>query len=350
MRKAGVAALVVVALAAGVWVWRQGGIGSASRPRSVLLISVDTLRADRLGSYGYTAASTPVMDGLAARGLRFAQATTVVPLTLPAHTSLLTGTFPTFHGVRDNSGYYAGDSLTTLAETLKPLGYRTGGFVGAFVLDGRWGLAQGFDYYFDDFDLADFDMTRGLDTAQRPGAAVVDKALAWLGDDRERPFFAWVHLYDPHSPYEPPEPYRTRFSGTMQRAYDGEIAATDAQIGRLLSALESTGQLDSTLVVLVGDHGESLGEHGELQHGFFVYDAAVHIPLIIAGPGVPTRTITDQVRIVDVMPTVLDLLGVPAPAETQGQSLLALPLRLERAHRGPRRPVQVHRRAQARAL
>jgi arylsulfatase A-like enzyme/cytochrome c-type biogenesis protein CcmH/NrfG len=323
MRKAGIAALVVVLAAAGL-VWQRGGLRPASRPRSVLLISVDTLRADRLGSYGHSAAATPVLDALAARGLRFTDATTTVPLTLPAHTSLLTGTFPTYHGVRDNGGFYVDDSLTTLAETVKPLGYRTGGFVAAFVLDRRWGIAQGFDYYFDDFDLSKFEMSAGLDAAQRPGKDVVDRALAWLAEDRERPFLAWVHLYDPHSPYTPPEPYRSRFPATAQGAYDGEVAYTDAEIGRLLSALEASGQLDSTLVVVVGDHGESLGEHGEQQHGFFVYDAAVHIPLIIAGPGVPARTVTEQVRIVDVMPTVLDLLGVTPPEEVQGQSLTPL--------------------------
>lgn len=322
--RAAVAALVIIVLAAGWFLWGRGGFGGGARPRSVLLISVDTLRADRLGSYGYSAAATPNMDAVAARGLRFSQATTVVPLTLPAHTSLLTGTFPTFHGVRDNGGFYAEDSLTTLAETLKPLGYRTGGFVGAFVLDRRWGLAQGFDHYFDEFDLSKYEMSVGLEAAQRPGREVVDRALTWLGEDRSQPFFAWVHLYDPHAPYQPPEPYRSRFAATMQGAYDGEIAATDAEIGRLLSALQVSGQLDSTVVVIVGDHGESLGDHGEQQHGFFVYDAAVHIPLIIAGPGVPVRVVPDQVRIVDVMPTVLDLLGVAAPAGSQGQSLLPL--------------------------
>lgn len=292
---------------------------------SVLLISIDTLRADRLGSYGYPAAATPVLDGLAARGLRFAQAATVAPLTLPAHVSLLTGTFPTFHGVRDNGSFYADDKLTTLAEALKGRGYRTGAFIAAFVLDRRWGLAQGFDYYADDFDLSRFDMTVGLDAAQHPGNEVVDKALAWLGTgNADQPFLAWVHLYDPHAPYEPPEPYRSRFPATPAGAYDGEVAATDAQVGRLLQQLERSGQLARTIVVVVGDHGESLGEHGEQQHGFFVYDAAVHIPLIVAGPGVPIRVVTDQVRIVDVMPTVLQLAGVNAPAETQGVSLMPL--------------------------
>ncbi|MCC7180933.1 MAG: sulfatase-like hydrolase/transferase [Acidobacteria bacterium] len=325
MRKGIAAAVVMAALAAGWAGWQRGWLGGASAgPKSVLLISIDTLRADRLGSYGYRAAQTPVLDALAARGLRFDQAATTVPLTLPAHTSLLTGTFPTFHGVRDNGSFYVDESMTTLAEVLKPRGYRTGGFVGAFVLDGRWGIAQGFDHYFDEFDLSKFEMSVGLEAAQRPGREVVDHALAWLAEDRERPFFAWVHLYDPHGPYAPPEPYRSRFPATAQGAYDGEIAATDAEVGRLLGALEASGQLDSTIVVVLGDHGEMLGDHGEQQHGFFIYDAAARIPLIVAGPGVPARAVTDQVRIVDVMPTVLELVGIETPAEVQGTSLMPL--------------------------
>ena len=319
---------VVVALClAGGWLGRQNGwrLGPARAGRpSVLLVSIDTLRADHVGSYGYAAAATPVIDALAARGLRFEQAETVTPLTLPAHTSLLSGTFPAFHGVRDNGSFYVGDELTTLTEVLKAHGYRTGGFVGAYVLDHRWGIAQGFDLYYDDFDLSRFDMAGGLDAAQRPGSEVVDHALAWLAGDADQPFFAWVHLYDPHSPYVPPEPYRSRFPATLEGAYDGEIAATDAQVGRLIDFLTSSRRLANTVIVVVGDHGESLGEHGEQQHGFFVYDASVRIPLIIGGPRVPTRVVPDQVRIVDVMPTILELVGVEAPAAVQGVSLMPL--------------------------
>jgi arylsulfatase A-like enzyme/predicted Zn-dependent protease len=325
MRKAIAATLMVAALAA-VWYAVQRGWwgGTLAGPKSVLLISIDTLRADRLGSYGYRAAATPVLDALAARGLRFDQAATVVPLTLPAHSSLMTGTFPAFHGVRDNGAFYLDDSMTTLAEVLQPRGYRTGGFVGAFVLDRRWGIAQGFTDYFDEFDLAKFEMAGGLDAAQRPGREVVDRALAWLEQDTTQPFFAWVHLYDPHAPYAPPEPYRSQFPATAQGAYDGEVAATDAQIGRLLASLEASGRLASTIVVVVGDHGEMLGEHGEQQHGFFIYDAATRIPLIVAGPAVPAREVREQVRIVDVMPTILELVGAEIPTAVQGTSLVPL--------------------------
>ena len=326
MRGRVVAVVVAVCLAGGWLGWRNGwlvGRASAGRP-SVLLVSIDTLRADHVGSYGYAAAATPVIDALAARGLRFEQAETVTPLTLPAHTSLMSGTFPAFHGVRDNGSFYVGDEVTTLAEVLKAHGYRTGGFVGAYVLDHRWGIAQGFDHYYDDFDLSRFEMAAGLDAAQRPGREVVDHALAWLAAEGAQPFFAWVHLYDPHSPYVPPEPYRSRFPATLVGAYDGEIAATDAQVGRLIDYLTSSGRLANTVIVVVGDHGESLGEHGEQQHGFFVYDASVHIPLIVAGPRVPTRVVPDQVRIVDVMPSILDLVNVEAPPAVQGVSLMPL--------------------------
>ena len=289
-------------------------------PLNVLLISIDTLRADHLGCYGYAAAQTPAIDGLAARGLRFTHASTTTPLTLPAHTSLMTGTLPAWHGVRDNGGFYVSDEQTTLAEVLRARGYRTGGFVGAFVLDSRWGINQGFDRYFDDFDLSRYE-GKGLDAVQRPASEVVDRAISWLDEDTERPFFAWIHLYDPHTPYAAPEEFRARFPQTIIGAYDAEIAYADSQVRRVLARLDATNRLDSTLIVLVGDHGESLGEHEEQQHGFFVYEATVRIPLVIAGPRVPERIIPDQVRIMDVMPTVLDEVNAPIPAAVQGRSL-----------------------------
>ncbi len=312
---AGVAAALLVCLAG------LSGCGRAARgPANVLVITLDTLRADHVGSYGYAAAKTPVLDALAARGARFASATTTTPLTLSAHTSLFTGTWPTSHGVRDNTGFHVDDSVTTLAEVLKGRGYRTGGFVGAFVLDARWGIAQGFDRYFDEFDLGE-DVGPGLDAIQRRGAEVVDAASTWLREPATTPFFAWVHLYDPHSPYDAPPEFASAFPATRDGAYDAEIAYTDAQVGRLLAMLEADGRLDNTIVVVMADHGEQLGEHREQSHGFFVYDAAVQVPLIIAGPGIGARVVPDQVRIVDVMPTVLDLLGVEVPSVVQGTSL-----------------------------
>ena len=312
--------LIQGATLATLLVLLQACTGRPSGPANVLIVTLDTLRADRIGAYGYAAARTPVLDGLAARGARFANATTTTPLTLAAHTSLFTGTFPTYHGVRDNTGFYVDDSLQTLAETLKARGYRTAGFVGAFVLDGRWGIAQGFDEYVDDFDLGE-DVGPGLDAIQRRGSEVVDKAAGWLHGVGDQPFFGWVHLYDPHTPYDAPAEFASRFPDTRDGAYDAEIAYTDSQVGRLLAALETAGHLDDTLVVVLADHGEQLGEHDEQAHGFFVYDASVQVPLIMAGPGVTPRVVPDQVRIVDVMPTVLDLLQVPGPAPMQGTSL-----------------------------
>jgi arylsulfatase A-like enzyme/Tfp pilus assembly protein PilF len=328
VKRAAVLALLVAAgllgwaaLARPRWAHR---VFPPKTPRNLLLISLDTLRADHVGCYGYAAAETPRLDALARSGLRFETATTVVPLTLPAHSSLMTGTFPAWHGVRDNGGFYLGDEQVTLAEVLHEKGYRTGGFVGAFVLDRRWGIAQGFDRFFDDFDLDKFADAASMDNIQRPGAQVVDAALPWLRAERDRPFFAWVHLYDPHAPYEAPEPFRSRFPQTAIGAYDAEIASVDAQVGRLLDGLQADGRLAETLVVVVGDHGEMLGEHGEQTHGFFLYEPVTHIPLIMAGPGLSPRAVPDQVRMVDVMPTALRLLGIDPPKAVQGVSLLPL--------------------------
>ncbi len=288
---------------------------------NVLIVTIDTLRADRLGSYGYGAASTPHLDALAARGQRFSRATTVTPLTLPAHSSLFTGTYPAFHGVRDNGGFYLEEDQTTLAELLQQEGFRTGGFVGAFVLDSRWGIAQGFDHFFDDFDLTEYDQAPGMDAIQRPGSLVVDEALDWLRKDSTTPFLSWVHLYDPHTPYEAPEPFRSRFPATRSGAYDAEIAYADAQVGRLLQGLEDLGRLHNTLVVVAADHGEMLGAHGEVTHGFFIYQDAVHIPLILAGPGLEAAVVPEQVRIIDIFPTVLARLGMAIPPVVQGVDL-----------------------------
>ena len=294
------------------------------RPRNLLLVTLDTLRADRLGSYGYEAAQTPNLDRLAERGLRFSRAATVMPLTLPAHASLMTGTHPGFHGVRDNGGFYLEEESETLAEVLSAHGFRTGGFVGAFVLDSRWGIGQGFERFFDDFDLTEFDDAPGMDAIQRPGSVVVDQALAWLEAAAAEPFFAWVHLYDAHTPYQAPEPFRSRFPATRDGAYDAEIAFADAQVGRLLDALDKQGRLEDTLVAVLADHGEMLGEHDEVTHGFFLYEAAVRIPLLIAGPGIPAAEIDRQVRIVDLLPTLLARFDLAPPPDAQGVDLLPL--------------------------
>ena len=292
------------------------------RKLNVLLVTLDTTRADRIGAYGFDEVDTPAIDSLAARGVTFMQAYASTPLTLPSHTSLLTGTHPPYHGVRDNGVHSAQEGLKTLAESFREAGYRTGAFIGAFVLDSRWGLAQGFDRYFDDFELPD-ERAIFLGRLQRPGSEVIDTALAWAREDETSPFFMWVHLYDPHSPYEPPEPFSSQYAG---RPYIGEIAWTDSLVGRLTTWLESSGRSDDTYVVVTADHGESLGDHGENEHGLLLYKSAISVPLIITTPFDAPRDIqrNELVSLIDVMPTVLDLTGLETPEEVHGRSLVPL--------------------------
>ncbi|MGD9902860.1 MAG: sulfatase-like hydrolase/transferase [Vicinamibacterales bacterium] len=323
-----VGAIGLAALAAGLW-WsgwppfrRSLPFGAASR-LNVLLVTLDTTRADRLGAYGFSGVQTPVLDRLAADGVVFERAVTSAPLTLPAHTSIMTGLYPPRHGVRDNGGFFVSQDTVTLAETLKGQGYRTGAFVGAYVLDSRWGLDQGFDTYVDDFDLSAYESPT-LATVERPGNEVVDRATAWLETALPAaPFFAWVHFYDPHSPYRAPEPYGSVY---VRQPYLGEIAFVDAQIGRLVSYLAERGLAERTLVVVVGDHGESLGEHGEGTHGFFLYESTTRVPLIVRvpGSGLAPRRVPTVVRTVDIVPTLLDVLGLPPADRIDGRSLAPL--------------------------
>ncbi len=294
---------------------------AADRPAyDVVLITIDTLRPDHLGCYGYPSIQTPHIDHLAEAGARFTQAFTPVPITLPAHTSLLTGAFPLATGVHDFTGNRVPPGTATLARVLHDHGYSTAAFIGAPVLDSRFGLNQGFDTYFDHFELGGKEEVH-LDALKRRGDQVVDEAQKWLMHRPPQPVFLWVHLYDPHAPYRPPEPYAGRYRG---RPYDGEIAFADAQVGRLMAALTEQGRLEKSLVVLVSDHGESLGEHGEKTHGFFVYNATLHIACIIKVPGAAPRVVADEVSLVDVMPTVLQALRIPIPTSVQGRSLLSL--------------------------
>jgi arylsulfatase A-like enzyme/Tfp pilus assembly protein PilF len=287
---------------------------------SVILVTIDTLRADHVGSYGYAAAETPNIDALARAGARFTHAYTPVPITLPAHTSLLTGMFPMATGIHDFSGNKLPANIPTLARILREQGYTTAAFIGSAVLDSRFGLNQGFDTYFDHFDFSRL-LETNLDQMERRGDLVVDEALSWLKRSPRRPLFLWVHLYDPHHPYTPPEPFASRFRA---RPYDGEIAFADAQAGRLFSALQQEGIFNSSLVVLAGDHGEGLGEHGEETHGFFIYNSTLHIPLVIKVPGAAPRVVEEEVSLTDVMPTILQALKISAPASLQGRSALGL--------------------------
>ena len=271
-------------------------------PPSVLLITLDTFRADRLGP------RTPALARLAADGVRFDAADSPVPLTLPAHATLLSGMLPLHHGLRNNGVGSLGEERDTLATLLSRHGYRTGAFIGSFILDRRFGLARGFDRY-DDEIARDPSGAAGLFEAERRGSEVVDRALAWLKEADGRPFFAWVHLYDAHAPYAPPAPY--------PQTYDGEVAYIDAQVARLLAAVDRA----RTVVVVVGDHGEALGEHGELTHGLLLYEPTLHVPLIIAAPRTQPRVVRSPVSTVDVAPTVAALAGV-AFSGIDGRDLL----------------------------
>jgi len=314
----------VAVLSAILWFgWSHGGRGAdqAARPISVVLIIIDTLRADRLGCYGDKRAATPALDGLAARGTRFPNAIAHVPLTLPSHASILTGVTPLVHGVRDNAGFALGAAPPTIAEQFRAAGYDTAAFVAGFPVHRRFGLARGFDLYDDRFPRGD-DPTR-LPYVERRADATVSAAVAWLersARNAPRPFFIWLHLFDPHAPYEPPEPYAGRF---RERPYDGEVAFTDAEVGRFLEQVQRLRPADPVVVLATSDHGESLGEHGEPTHGLFVYDSTTRVPLILAGTGVPAgRVVPTLARGIDVAPTLLDLARLPPLSGAEGRSLL----------------------------
>lgn len=301
---------------------RPSPAATPSDPPNVVIVTIDTLRADHVGCYGYEAAQTPNIDSIAHSGIRFSRAYTPVPITLPAHASLFTGSFPMATGMHDFSGNKLPAETLTLARVLRDNGYTTAAFIGAAVLDSRFGLNQGFDTYFDYFDFSRL-LETNLDQMERRGDLVMDEALSWLKRAPRRPFFLWVHLYDPHHPYTPPEPYATRF---RSHPYDGEIVFDDAQLGRLVTFLKDQRIFDQTLFVIAGDHGEGLGEHGENTHGFFIYNSTLHVPLIFKIPEVSSRVVDEEVSLVDVMPTILQALRIQIPGSVQGRSLLGLAL------------------------
>jgi arylsulfatase A-like enzyme/Tfp pilus assembly protein PilF len=289
---------------------------------NVLLITLDTTRWDRLGAYGDASAATPHLDRLASQGALFEQTIAAAPLTLPAHSTIFTGLLPPRHGVRDNGGYVLDPKHRTLASMLKATGRATGAFVGAFVLDAKFGLDVGFDTYYDKFDLSRR-RTVSLGSISRKAEEVVENAMPWLDEHAAEPFFAWLHFYDAHSPYEPPEPYLSRF---RDRPYAGEIAYVDSQVGRLLQWLDTRQISNRTIVMVIGDHGESLNEHGEGTHGLFIYESTTRVPFIVRTPYQLSsgQRIRSVVRSEDVMPTILDLVGERLPDGIQGRSLVPL--------------------------
>jgi arylsulfatase A-like enzyme/tetratricopeptide (TPR) repeat protein len=285
---------------------------------NLLFLTLDTTRADRIGAYGYANAETPSIDGLAQRGVLFKNCYASVPLTLPSHATLFTGREPIAHGIRNNGTYVLRQEETTLAETMQALGYRTFAVIASFTLHSKFGMSQGFDVYDDslDFNTAANNIRTEISA---------DKAYAkfknWFENNHAQKFFSWVHFYDPHSPYDPPPEYKSRFSDDY---YDGEIAYTDGFVGRIVEDLRSKGILNKTLIIVAGDHGEAFGEHREFGHGIFCYEESLKVPLIISNPTIfreERRVISQRVRLTDIMPTVLELYGLDVPRNIQGKSL-----------------------------
>jgi arylsulfatase A-like enzyme/Tfp pilus assembly protein PilF len=307
------------------------GIASAADPAApagmpnVVLITLDTTRADRMGFLGSKRGLTPQLDAVAKQGVVFTRAYSQAPLTPVSHATLFTGTYPQFHKVND-FGVKLPEHLPALADLLKKRGYRTAAFVGTIIFDPINGMAPGFDRGFDTYDAHYRRRLYGQDrykTMERRAEQVVARALAWLKANSSTPFFLWVHVFDPHEPYEAPPPFKERFA---KAPYDGEIAYTDAQMGKIFSALRAAGVYDNTLITVFSDHGESLGAHNENTHGVFLYDETIHVPLFMKFPGNRNagKQVTAAVGLVDVAPTLLEALGMPVPREMQGQSMLRL--------------------------
>ncbi len=291
---------------------------------NIILITLDTVRADRMGFLGSERGLTPNLDALARQSVVFTRAYSQVPLTAPSHATILTGTYPQYHQVRDFQ-IPLGRDLPYAPEILQNRGYRTAAFIGSMVLDPGLGLAPGFDRGFDTYD-AGFHQSPGEDryrTTERRGGEVVDHALAWLRVHAGRPLFMWVHLYDAHDPYDPPEPFKTRYAAAP---YDGEIAYVDSAVGKFIDQLRADGVYEGSVIAVMADHGESLGEHGEDFHGFFLYDETIHVPLMIKLPGEVSAGVRNgnRVELVDVLPTILQAAHIAVPREVQGESLLEL--------------------------
>jgi arylsulfatase A-like enzyme/Tfp pilus assembly protein PilF len=308
----------LASLAGGLLGWQA--FVAPKRP-NVLLVTLDTTRADRLGCYGYVPALTPTLDALAAHGVLFERAYTPAPLTLPSHASMMTGLYPPEHGLLVNGRGRLDESLSTLAEVFSDAGYDTAAFLGSFVLHSKFGLDRGFREY--DDDMTNTDPTEDGLHRQRDGVWVVDAALAWLQRNRKKPFFCWVHLYDAHAPYlAHREDFGDRFADAP---YDGGIAYVDLQIQRLMNHLDTKGHKEQTLVVVVGDHGESLSEHDEKEHGLTLYGGVLRVPWIWAGPGATAAggRVPQPVSLIDLRPTLLETVGLREPNRASGRSLRA---------------------------
>jgi arylsulfatase A-like enzyme/Flp pilus assembly protein TadD len=304
---------VVLAAAAAVVVWFL--LPKSQAVHNVVLISLDTCRADHLSCYGFGRKTTPNIDAIAQEGVLFENAVSPMPMTLPAHSSMLTGTYPPYHKVHDNLNYRLDWSNVTVAEILREHGYTTGAIISSFILYPQFGISQGFDSFNNKFEEPMHSRT----DVERRGGEASRLACEYLEEHRDEPFFLFLHYYDPHMRYDPPEPFASEYSDDL---YSGEIAYTDYCVGQVIEKLKSLGLCDSTLLIIVGDHGEALGEHGEAEHGYFVYQSALKVPFIIRPPGpARSRRVTDVVSLVDVVPTILNYLGIEIPAHVQGREL-----------------------------
>jgi choline-sulfatase len=288
------------------------------KPLNIVVVTIDTLRPDHLHCYGYPNIETPASDQLAQQGALFEDAVAQAPLTPPSHASIFTGQYPTVHGVRNTGGFVLPSSARPLARILQEQGWDTAAFVSSAVLKKVMGFNNGFAVY-DDQMPRQGSAEEVSEDPERPGAETVDRALQWLNAQSGKPYFLWVHLYDPHMPYHPPGEFKLKYK---DRPYDGEIAYADQQLGRLLEAVRKKSLADQTIIAVLSDHGESLGEHGEYSHGVFLYDSTLRIAFLMAGPGIPAGIrVKQQVRSIDFLPTVITLLGGGAPANVQGLSL-----------------------------
>jgi choline-sulfatase len=298
-------------------------LAEAAAPPNIILITVDTTRADRMGFLGSKRGLTPNLDTLAGQSVVFTHAYAQAPFTAPSHATILTGTNPQFHQVEDFQVPLSKDAPYAPA-LLKAHGYQTAAFIGSIVLDPSQGLGVGFDRGFDTYDAGFHLAAPGEDrfsSTERRGDVVVAHALAWLSEHQRGPFFIWVHLYDAHNPYEPPEPFKSKYKSAP---YDGGVAYADSEVGKLLGQLRTRGLYENSLIAVMADHGESLGDHGEEFHGFFLYDATIHVPLLLKLPGerFAGKRIENHVGLVDVVPTILQTAGIAVPQEVQGESLL----------------------------
>lgn len=282
---------------------------------NVLLLTIDTLRCDRIGFYSQKYLKTPNINELASKSFVFVRAFAHNPLTLPSHINILTGTTPLYHGIGDNSGFKLEDRFLTISEFLKEKGYRTGAFIGAFPLDSRFGLDQGFDVYDDNYGTYN---NLDLFFVERKAEKVIKPAMDWISRDQGK-WFSWIHLFDPHQPYLPPAPFAEKFPHDL---YSGEVAYVDVQLGVLFNFLEKNNLFKNTIIIITSDHGEALGEKGEETHGYFAYNCTIHIPLIIYIPGSESRILDENVCHADIFPTICHILGYKVPSHIQGESLI----------------------------